>query len=134
MDPSQILKMLGISGGAGALLVMAAFWVIRQAIPIFSKAKLDASSFGVAEELIKSLQEEKKNQAEEHKAALARADDALKSERERADATRKVLEETTAELYKVREELSKLTNENIRLIGKVEELQRQVTTLKEGER
>ncbi|KKB61206.1 hypothetical protein WM40_24465 [Robbsia andropogonis] len=126
MDTGEILKLLGGSTVGGGVLATLAYAAVKMAIPAFAKARLDSSSLGVAEKLIESLQEQNKAQAEEHRAAMVRADEALKAERDRADATRKVLEETTAELYKVREQLSHLTNENIKLAGKIAELERKM--------
>lgn len=132
MDTGEILKLLGGSTLGGGVLASLGYAAFKMAIPAFAKARLDANSLGVAEKLIESLQETIRSQAEEHKVALARADEVLKAERDRADATRKVLEETTAELYKVREQLSKLTNENIRLAGKVEEFERKLNAPRGG--
>ncbi|WP_024905488.1 hypothetical protein [Robbsia andropogonis] len=126
MDTGEILKLLGGSTVGGGVLATLAYAAVKMAIPAFAKARLDSSSLGVAEKLIESLQEQNKAQAEEHRAAMLRADEALRAERDRADATRKVLEETTAELYKVREQLSHLTNENIKLSGKIAELERKI--------
>lgn len=129
MESTEILKFIGLAVGTtlggGGLIGIA----IKLAIPILAKARLDANSLGSASLLIDDLRAEKKALQDDLAAERKRSDDEIKSERDRAELLRKTLEETIAQLYAVKEQLSKLTNENIVLVGKVEVLQGQLDSL-----
>ena len=129
METSEIAKLMGIAvvgtGGGLGIIVTA----VKLLIPVFAKARLDANSLGSASVLIDDLRAEKKALQDELKDDRERHEKEIEAERSRFDVLRSLHEQTLAELYKARALFSELENENIRLTGEVNELQRQVRAL-----